>query len=123
MSYTTAGENREQAQTDALEAAREDSLDTVFTVLSDQRRRYILDCLDEYDTPMALNDLAEEVAVREYDSPITEISVTQVKEVSISLHHVHVPRMEDAGLVEYERDDNLVALSEDGQEVIEAHDL
>lgn len=119
MSYTLTGGDAEDTQIDTQEAAREDALDTYFTVLSNQRRRYILNSLGEYETPMALADLADEVAVREYDSPVTDISAEEVKEISISLYHVHIPRMEDAGLIDYNQDDDLVTLLEDGQELIE----
>ncbi|WP_226012188.1 DUF7344 domain-containing protein [Halomicrobium salinisoli] len=120
MSHTLTGGDADDAQTDARDAAREDTLDAYFTVLSNQRRRLALDCLQEYETPIALADLADEVAVREYDSPVTEIPAEEVKEIYVSLYHVHVPRLEDAGLAEYDQDDDLVTLLEDGQELIEA---
>ncbi|WP_225333321.1 DUF7344 domain-containing protein [Halomicrobium urmianum] len=119
MSYTLAGGDTEDTRIDAQEAAREDALDTYFTVLSNQRRRRVLDCLREYETPIALADLADEVAVREYDSPVTEIPAEEVKEIYVSLYHVHVPRIADADLIEYDQEDDLVTLLDDGQELIE----
>ncbi len=113
------GGDAEDTGTDVLEAEREDALDAYFTVLSNQRRRHVVDCLQEHRNPMALSDLADEVAVREHDSPVTEIPAEEVSEIQISLYHVHVPKMEDAGLVDYDQDDDLVTLVEDGQELIE----
>lgn len=117
MSHKPTGQNTGETQTNALEAGHADSLDTYFAILSDQRRRRIIDCLREYRNPMALSDLADEVAVREYDTRITEIPAEKVKQIYTSLYHVHVPKMEDAGLVEYDQDTDLVALSEEGQTV------
>jgi len=123
MSHKPTGQNTGETQTNALEAGHADSPDTYFKILSNQRRRQALDCLQEYRNPMALSDLVDEVAIREYETRITEIPAEEVKEIYISLYHVHVPRMEDVGLVEYDQDTDLVALSEEGQTIIETHDV
>jgi len=119
MSHEPTGQNIAETQTDALEAGHEDSLDTYFRLLSNQRRRHVLDCLQEYRNPMALSDLADEVAVREYETRITEIPAEEVTDIYVSLYHVHVPKMQDAGLVEYDQDRDLVSLVDDGEELIE----
>lgn len=123
MSHEPTGQNTGETQTGAFEAGHADSLDTYFKILSNQRRRQVLDCLQEYRNPMALSDLADEVAVREYETRITEIPAEKVKEIYISLYHVHIPKMADAGLVEYDQDTDLVALSEGGRTMIETHDV
>lgn len=80
-----------------------------FDVLVDRRRRVTLRVLREYGEEMTLADLAEEVAVRELEVAITEVSPETVTEVYISLYHDHLPRLVDAGLLAYEQERDLVS--------------
>lgn len=98
---------------ETFEFTEADALDTIFDLLSSPRRRHVLRCLDEYDDPLALADLADEVAVREYDRPLTETSPEEVKRIYVSLYHTHVPKLEDAGVVEYNQERDLVSLASD----------
>lgn len=83
------------------------TVNTLFQALGHHRRRYLLHCLREFDNPLALADAADEVAIREKERPITEISAEEVKQVYCSLYHAHVPKLEEARLVQYhqERDE------------------
>lgn len=99
-------------QSDTLEFGDADSLDTLFELLSNRRRRYVLSCLNEYENPMALADLADEVAARENGTPITQTSAEEVKRIYISLYHTHVPKLERAGVVRYSQERDLVVLEE-----------
>ena len=90
-----------------------DALDTLFEIFADRRRRYVLDCLQEHETPLALADVADEVAARETGSPITETSAEEVKRIYVSLYHNHVPKLENAGFVHYCQERDLVTLSEE----------
>lgn len=96
---------------EAFEIAEPDVLDAFFDALSNQRRRHVLRCLDEYGAPMALADLADEVAVRERGSPLPEIPAEDVKRIYVSLYHNHVPRLEDADVVEYSQKRDLIELT------------
>lgn len=96
-----------------FDATDPDSLDDLFDLLSNRRRRHLLRCLDEYDDPMALADLADEIAAKEYDAPITETSAKEVKRIYVSLYHNHVPKLEEAGIVRYSQERDLVALAVD----------
>lgn len=98
------------SQSDTLEGGDADSLDTLFELLSNRRRRYVLSCLNEYENPMALADLADEVAARENGTPITQTSAEEVKRIYISLYHTHVPKLEAADVVRYSQDQDMVAL-------------
>lgn len=89
----------------------------VFDLLSDQRRRYVLHCLRTYDNPMQLADVADEIAVLERDTVITDIPAEDVKRVYISLYHTHVPKLVDAGVVEYSQERDAVALTERATEL------
>lgn len=87
------------------------SPDVLFDVLADPRRRYALRALGESRLPMALADLADEVATRERGKPITDVSAEAVKQVYLSLYHSHVPKLVDADIAEYTQERDLVALS------------
>lgn len=90
----------------------DESLDMILETLASQRQRYALQILHEYETSLALADLAEEVAIREHNLPITEISAEEVKRIYMSLYHNHIPNLEDATLVRYSQDADRIALGE-----------
>ena len=61
---------------------------------------------------MALADLAEYIALRENEETLSEIPKEEAQAISTSLHHVHIPKLVDAGAVEYDQDRNQVRVSE-----------
>lgn len=99
---------RERVDEDAVSDNR--SVDTVFDVLAHQRRRYVLAFLAEDDRSIAVADLAEDIAIRENDGMPTGIPKETIQAISTSLHHRHLPKLADAGFVEYD-DHDLVRIS------------
>ncbi len=87
--------------------------DALFDVLADTRRRFVLACLQGHANPMALGDVADELAAWERDAPLTEIPSEEVESTYAALYHVHVPKMADAGVVDYCRERDAVALAAD----------
>ncbi|GAA0259055.1 hypothetical protein ACFFQF_23575 [Haladaptatus pallidirubidus] len=84
-------------------AGYDGSLNLLFDALSDKRRRYALYCLNYHQTPMALADLATEIARYEYDADTrTEIPDGETKSIYTTLHHNHLPRLAEANLVMYD---------------------
>lgn len=88
----------------------DDVWDDLFDCLASERRRVVLDALRNDDGRMGRNDLAREV-VRHEDgepfrtedgepSPSDDGTTRQTEEVLTSLHHVHLPKLADAGLVD-----------------------
>jgi len=108
---------------DADLAALGAGADSRFDVLSHARRRFVLVCLATYDDPLTLPDVADELAVFEYDARLPEISAEHVAAIRTDLYHVHVPRMADAGLVEYSQERELVALADAAEELVSHLDL
>ncbi len=86
-------------------------VDTAFTVLADHRSRLLLRVMHTYDEEITLADAAEGVASRETGKPIVDISADHVADVYISLYHDHLPRLVDAGLLEYDQERDLVTPS------------
>lgn len=69
-------------------------------ILADAHRRVALDILSTRATPVELRELATAIAAREIDatSPSTDV----VDEVSVVLHHRHLPLLSDRGAIDYD---------------------
>lgn len=88
------------------ESEREElSQDLIFDLLSNPRRRFILYYLRIESGPVKLPDLAKEIAAWEYDTPIDELTDQEQKRAYVSLYQTHVPKLVEAGLVDYDTDD------------------
>ncbi|NHN49917.1 hypothetical protein G9464_20315 [Halostella sp. JP-L12] len=84
----------------------------LYEVLSDPQRRHALAALRRCGGTLALADLAMEVARMEADDE-TAFSKEYAQRVEIALYHNHVPRMTDAGVVEFDEERRVVRLHED----------
>ncbi|MFC7156823.1 hypothetical protein ACFQPA_15405 [Halomarina halobia] len=72
-------------------------------------RYYVMVVLREH-VSLALADLADEVAVREHDRPLSEIPPAVVCEHYHELYDVHVPALAAVGVLTYDQERDLVAL-------------
>jgi hypothetical protein len=66
---------------------------------------------------MTLRDLAEQIAVTDQQTEIEALSEEAVEEIEVALHHVHAPKLADAGYVEYDPRRRLVGLTDDGRQL------
>lgn len=83
-----------------LETVQAD-LTTLLTVVKNKRRRDVLHALvNSDDGELALGDVADEVAARENNKAVVDVTSGERKRVYIALQQTHLERMEDAGLVE-----------------------
>ncbi|MFC6973977.1 hypothetical protein ACFQL1_03715 [Halomicroarcula sp. GCM10025709] len=89
----------------------------IFDVLQNERRRHTLQYLRENRGPVDLGDLASHVAAMEYDCESTDVSSAQRKRVYTTLQQTHLPRLDEAGIVEYDSDDNLISTTPQTQEL------
>lgn len=87
--------------------------DQVYRALADERRRGVLAILENADAPLAVADLALEIARREHDDGVSDESYETAEQLRISLYHCHLPKLADAGLVDYDTDRQLVTLSDE----------
>jgi len=79
------------------------SRDEAFEMLSNRRRRFILHYLQDAESAATLSDLAEQVAAWENETEIARISANERKAVYTSLQQFHLPKMDDTGVVEFDR--------------------
>lgn len=80
-----------------------DNLDTVFELLSDARRRYLLYYLYTINEDVAEFEAAVD-GVYEYEAAGTDTGDHATREnIKIELHHNHLPRLANAGVVDYDR--------------------
>lgn len=96
-----------QTATDRLRIDRLSETDR-HRLLQSERRRLALAVLEEQSGVVDLECLAATVAAHETDadSPGEET----VNRVEVSLHHSHLPLMDDLGVVSYDTDSNAVTL-------------
>lgn len=69
-------------------------------LLMAERRRIAIDILADRPAPVNLKVLAAEVAERE--AGVDATSEDAVKRVMTTLHHTHLPRMDAAGVIDYD---------------------
>ncbi|MFC7021022.1 MULTISPECIES: DUF7344 domain-containing protein [Haloarcula] len=93
------------------------SRDRVFDILSSPRRRYVLHYLRTEESPIELTALAEEVAAWENDTTVEKLSSQDRKRVYVSLYQTHIPKLSEAGLIEYDSESGDVALSNQAAEI------
>lgn len=86
--------------------------DEIFELLANERRRMLLTCLQDHDPPLALADVAQELAVREYDVPLDEIPAEAVENLYMALYHSHIPKLNAYGVVAHDQEEDIVALTE-----------
>jgi|AntRauMinimDraft_3_1070383.scaffolds.fasta_scaffold00635_5 hypothetical protein len=75
-------------------------------VLAAERRRVALDVLSDRSTPVDLEDLAVAIARRETDADVVDEEI--VEQVAITLHHTHLPKMGELGVINYDPDSTVV---------------
>lgn len=85
-------------------------LDRLFDCLTHHHRRAIITAVRNADVPKSTAELAQDIAVHAHKSPPGEISSTD--SIRTSLFHSHLPKLKEAGLVEYDEETALVAPNE-----------
>jgi hypothetical protein len=86
------------------------SLDYVFEILKNERRRRVLSYLRTHDERVTLSDLAEHIAALENDTDVASITSSQRKRVYVGLYQCHLPKMDDMGVVDFNQNRGIVEL-------------
>jgi len=94
------------------------ALDDAFNILSNSRRRYILYYLYTRSEPATIDELAGQIAAWENEIPVEELDDTARRRVYVSLYQTHLPKLDDFGIADYDRDDGTVTLTEGAEEIV-----
>ena len=85
------------------------SEDELFDVLSNQRRRFAVHLLKrEEDDSIAIGDMAEQIAAWENGIETTEITGNERKRVYTALQQSHLPKMDKAGVIDFNKNRGIV---------------
>lgn len=106
-------DGRERAATpdrtvDSRDASVSLSSDTAFKLLSSRRRRDLIRCLDDVGDRVDLRELSERVAAVENGVTAAALTYDQRKRVYVSLRQTHLPKLSNAGTVEYDPDRSVI---------------
>lgn len=93
---------------DSGPADADSGVEDAFHLLGHRYRRYVVRTLDDHRSELALADLADEVACREHDEPISDIPSEAVSQVYMALYHTHVPKLADGDAVFYDQGADVV---------------
>lgn len=80
------------------------STDIVLAVLADEYRRLAVEALFGRDGPIQIADLAAAVAEGIHEGA----SGDSEREIATALHHVHLPKLADADLLDYDPESTTV---------------
>lgn len=87
--------------------------DDVFDILRNRRRRYVLGYLRDHEGVVELSELAEALANWESDDEDAYITHRDRKRAYVSLYQTHLPKLDRAGIVEYNQPRGTVELGPD----------
>ena len=86
--------------------------DVVFKMLSNQRRRYVLHYMKQRraDQPVTIRTLSEQIAAWENSVACADVNPKQRKRIYTALHQTHLPKMDQLGILNYDRNRGTVSL-------------
>jgi Mn-containing catalase len=93
------------------EEAAQLSKDTLYELLKNSRRRESLRFLFERGETTTLSDVAEHVAAKENDTEVRLLSSAERKRVYIGLYQCHLPKMDRAGVIDFDKDRGNIELT------------
>ncbi|SDY10199.1 DUF7344 domain-containing protein [Halobellus clavatus] len=80
----------------------------IHDILRNDRRRRVIECLQDHRREVMLRDLAEEIAESETGQTPAPRNIRD--SVYISLHQSHLPKLDSAGVVDYDSDRKTIRL-------------
>lgn len=86
-------------------------LDTVYALLADSHRRHALQYLMSHREPASVLRLATELAAIEDEVPPEDVTHDRRQEVTLLLKHAQLPTLQEVGVIEWNREADLVTLT------------
>jgi len=81
---------------------------TLLELCQEQHRRIILAVFASEERSLTVNDLTKAIVKHNHHTPPLEVSREETRQIRISLHHMHIPKLEDLSLVNYVQERQLV---------------
>ncbi|WP_158057623.1 DUF7344 domain-containing protein [Halorussus halophilus] len=113
--YTSELNQSEAARQSALielsvTADSTERLQRVLRTVASDRRRYVLRCFTQKEREVPLGKVATRVAAFEESEPTEVVSKQAIERERTRLHHVDLPKLDDAEFLDYDPQANLVTL-------------
>ncbi|MFB6109221.1 MAG: hypothetical protein ABEJ82_10375 [Haloplanus sp.] len=87
----------------------------IHDILRNDRRRNVIKCLQDNGREVALRDIAVRIAEIETGESPPPSNIRD--SVYISLHQTHLPKLDDAGIVDYDSDRKTISLQKPAKQV------
>lgn len=113
-------ESRREAPTEEQNDRRqgeEFDRDELFHLLQNERRRRALDYLRGKEGSVRMRDIVDHVAAAEHDTTPEALRSDERKRVHIALYQSHLPKLDQAGVLEYNQDRGIVTRTERAAEL------
>lgn len=116
----TAGFEPEASTQPSTADATADSIptDTAYMILKNQRRREVLRYLTRTDDTTTLDALARHIAAKENGIDERALSSSQRKRVYIGLYQAHLPKMDDARVIEFDKHRGRIELRPEAEQLV-----
>ena len=92
--------------------------DVVFRLLANERRRHTLTYLTECENPTTLSNLAEHIASLENGKSVRALSSSERKRVYVGLYQCHLPKMDDANVIDYNQSRGTIELRPEADQLL-----
>jgi hypothetical protein len=92
-------------------------LDVVFDILKNSRRRLVLQHLVDGSGTTTLSELSQQIAAEENEKPVNALTSAERKRVYVGLYQGHLPRLDEANVVEFDDDRGTVTVGDNLEQV------
>ena len=83
-------------------------LDPVLDVGEHKHRHVVLAALADQQQPVPINDLTNAIIKHNHHTPPTEAADETITQIRTALYHVHLPKLTETGLIQYDSERQLV---------------
>lgn len=97
------------------EATTNELIDGMIAVMADAVRKRLLSELASADDRRTLERLATDIAISPSNGRTEREDATANERIAIALHHLHLPKLADHGLVEYDHRDREARVTDKGR--------
>ena len=82
--------------------------DVIYAILKSTRRRMTIEYLTNEEPPVSLRGLTETLAAKENDTSKEKLSLQERRQAYTGLYQVHLPKMDDVGVIEFDKELGLI---------------